>query len=187
MTKIFLEVPDINELHYRQTWLQDAKTMGYNAGYDIDLKGYDKETGTIIKSNEEMITWYKNWVNKDPNKYFAYIYADNINEPIGEIYYYLNNGLHSMGIVIQDRYRGKGYSSKALVELERVAFEKNQISELSDFIPIDRIRAIKSFEKVGFTKTTNIEMNIRFNKPHESIQMIITKSDYFSRKNKHYN
>ena len=58
-----------------------------------------------------------------------------------------------MGIVIQDKYRGNGYSYKALFELEKVAFEKNKINELSDFIPKERIGAIKSFEKAGFIMT----------------------------------
>lgn len=46
-----------------------------------------------------------------------------------------------MGILIQNKYRGKGYSTQALLELGKIAFEKNNISELSDFIPIDRIIA----------------------------------------------
>ena len=36
--------------------MKKIKAMSYNAGYDMDLKGYDKETGTIIKTDEEMIT-----------------------------------------------------------------------------------------------------------------------------------
>lgn len=71
--KIYLKVPSISELHYRQEWMKDPKTMSYNAGYNIDLKGYDKETGTLNKTDEEMITWYNNWINKEPDKYFAYI------------------------------------------------------------------------------------------------------------------
>ena len=155
---IYLKVPKINELHYRQEWMKNAETMSYNAGYNMDLKGYDKVTGTIIKTNEEMGKWYNNWINKEPDKYFAYIYDKEIQEPIGEIYYYLENNIHSMGIVIQDRYRGKGYGYKALLELEKIAFEKNNISELSDFIPKERISAIKSFEKAGFTITGQEKM-----------------------------
>lgn len=53
---IYLKSPKIDELHYRQEWMKDPKTMNYNAGYDMDLKGYDKETGTITKTDDEMIT-----------------------------------------------------------------------------------------------------------------------------------
>ena len=104
MSNIYLKVPEISELHYRQEWMKDSNTMSYNAGFDMNLKGYDKETGTITKTAKEMITWYNNWINKEPDKYFAYIYVKDINEPIGEIYYYPDNGFHSMGIVIQDKY-----------------------------------------------------------------------------------
>ena len=87
--KVCLKIPTIQELHYRQEWMKKPKTMSYNAGYDMDLKGYDKTTGTITKTDEEMITWYNNWINKEPDKYFAYIYNNDIEEPIGEVYYYL--------------------------------------------------------------------------------------------------
>ena len=55
MSNIYLKVPGIDELHYRQEWMKDAKTMSYNAGFDMDLKGYNKENGTITKTDEEMI------------------------------------------------------------------------------------------------------------------------------------
>lgn len=179
---IYLKVPTIDELHYRQEWMKDPKTMSYNAGYDIELKGYDKATGTITKTDEEMINWYNNWINKEPDKYFAYIYDKEIEEPIGEVYYYLENNIHSMGIVIQDKFRGKGYSYKALLELEKVAFEKNNISELSDIIPLDRIGAIKIFKKAGFIQTELEKTEIVFGKKSIEKQLLSTKELYFNNK-----
>lgn len=41
-----------------------------------------------------------------------------------------------MGILIQNKYRGKGYSYLALLELEKIAFEKNGINELSDIFAL---------------------------------------------------
>ena len=121
--------------------------MSYNVGFNMDLKGYNKEKETITETDEEMINWYNNWINKEPDKYFAYVYDKEIDESLGEVYYYPDNGMHSMGIVIQDKYRGKGYSYNALIKLEKVAFEKNNINELSDMVPLDRIGAIKIFKK----------------------------------------
>lgn len=178
MSNIYLRVPSIDELNYRQEWMKDSKTMSYNASYDMDLKGYDKETGTITKTDEEMIKWYNNWINKEPDKYFAYIYDNEIVEPIGEVYYYFDNDIHSMGIVIQDKYRGKGYSYSALLELERIAFEKNNISELSDIIPLDRIGAIKTFKKAGFIHTELEKKELVFGKESIARQLIITKEMY---------
>lgn len=178
MPNIYLKVPSIDELHYRQEWMKDPKTMSYNAGYDMDLKGYDKTTGTITKTDEEMVTWYNNWVNKEPDKYFAYIYDNEVADPIGEVYYYLDNGIHSMGILIQDKYRGKGYAYKALLELEKVAFEKNNINELSDIIPIERINAIKTFKKAGFVYTVLVKKENVFGKESIARQLLITKDWY---------
>ncbi len=65
---VYLKQPNINELFYRQEWLRDPKTMAYNAGYDIEVKGYNKQDGTIFKSKNEMIEWYEKWIN---NRYFS--------------------------------------------------------------------------------------------------------------------
>ncbi len=162
MARIYLKVPAIHELNYRQDWMKDPKTMSYNAGFDMDLKGYDKNTGTIIKTKEEMMVWYNNW--------------------IGEVYYYLDNNVHSMGIVIQDKYRGKGYSYDALLELEKIAFEKNNINELSDIIPLNRIGAIKSFKKAGFIHTDLEKKVLVFGKENVAKQLLITKDMYFDNK-----
>lgn len=182
LKRVYLKVPSVDELHYRQEWMKDPKTMSYNAGYDIDLKGYDKKTGIIIKTNEEMLSWYNNWTNKEPDKYFAYIYDENITEPIGEVYYYLDNGIHSMGIVIQDKYRGKGYAYDALLELEKIAFEKNNISELSDIIPLDRVGAIKAFMHAGFIHTDLEQKGLVFGEIRSAIELLITKEMYLEYK-----
>ena len=179
MKRVFLVVPSIKDLKYRKEWLSDPKTMSYNAGYDMDLKGYDKETGVIIKSDEEMIDWYNKWINKDPDRFYAYIYSTLESEPIGEVYYYLDGAIHSMGILIYDKYRGNGYSYLALLELEEIAFLKNNISELSDFIPIDRVGAINSFKKAGFIHTDKEKKGLVFDNEVVSKQLLITKDMYF--------
>ncbi len=33
--------------------MKDPKTMSYHAGYDMDLKGYDKTTAIIMKTDEK--------------------------------------------------------------------------------------------------------------------------------------
>ena len=53
MQKIFFKVPTKEDLKYRKMWLNDPMTMSYNAGLDLELQGYDKNTGTISKTDEE--------------------------------------------------------------------------------------------------------------------------------------
>lgn len=86
-----------------------------------------------------------------------------------------------MGIVIQDKYRGNGYSYKALLELEKIAFEKYRISELSDIIPLDRIGAIKSFKKAGFIHTNLEQKELVFGRERIAKQLLITRKMYFNR------
>ncbi len=182
MKRVFLVVPTINDLKYRQKWINDPKTMSYNVGFDLDLKGYDKETGTITKTDKEMLEWYYKWVNKEPDRYYAYIYSIDEEEPIGEAYYYPDGDIHSMGILISDKFRGKGYSCLALMELEQVAFEKNGISELSDMVPLDRIYAIKSFKTAGFVHTDKEHIEKVFDKDTIVKELLITKEMYFNNK-----
>lgn len=178
MKKILLVLPTMEELKYRQDLMKDPETMAYNAGYDVDIKGYDKENGTITKTDEEMIEWYHKWINKEPDKYYAYIYGVEEQAYVGEIYYYPDGDIHSMGIVIDSKYRGKGYAYLALLELEKVAFERYGINELSDIIPLDRIGAIKSFKKAGFVHTDLVKSD----KNGEARQLLITKDQYFANK-----
>ena len=167
MNEIYFKVPNKEDLKYRQKWMMDPDTMSYNAGCDVDYSGYNKETGTIYKSDEDMLIWYEKWINHEPDRFFRYIHTDGIDEPIGEIYYYPNNNTHHMGILIQSKYRGLGYSYKALMELERIAFEENGINELHDEIPFDRVNAINLFKKSGFKQTDK--------------DMVITKDMYFNK------
>ena len=55
MGKVYLNIPTKDDLHYRQKWMNDPKTMKYNAGLNLELKGYNKQTGTISKTNEELL------------------------------------------------------------------------------------------------------------------------------------
>ena len=167
MSKLYFEIPSKEDLKYRKKWMMDPDTMSYNAGYDVDIKGYDKETGIISKTDEEMLEWYDKWIDKEPDRYFRYIYAEGIEEPIGEIYYYPNDNTHHMGILIQSKYRGNGYSYEALMQLKKVAFEENGIDELHDEIPFDRVNAINLFKKAGFIQTDK--------------DMMLTKDMYFNK------
>jgi RimJ/RimL family protein N-acetyltransferase len=98
------------------------------------------------------------------------------------VYYYPEDDIHSMGILVVDKYRGKGYSYSVLMELERIAFEKNNINELSDMIPFDRIGAIKIFKKAGFIHTDKEVIEKVFDNDIIVKQLLITKDMYYNKK-----
>ena len=169
--RIYLKTPTIEELSYRQKWMMDTKTMSYNAGYDISLRGYNKKTGTIAKTKEEMINWYTNWIKEPQNKYFAYIYDNDIKEPIGEIYYYLENDIYNMGVLIQSQYRGKGYFKESMHLLFNKAKENN-IKELYDEFEKNREITYQAFLSLGFEVVDSF-YHTKFNQQVEFVKVKI--------------
>ena len=122
MNNVYLKIPKKEELHYRKEWMIDQDTMNYNAGYDLELKGYNNKNGDIYKSDEELSMWYDKQIGAD-NKYLAFVYIDDVKEPIGEVYYYLDDdNKYHMGILIISKYGEKGYSYYVLKELQRVFY-----------------------------------------------------------------
>ena len=123
MKNIKLVIPKKNEYFYKEKLESAAKTMSYNAGYDISYNGYDYNSG-CIKFNKE------NWnslLNND-KKYFAYIKNCDINEYIGYVNYQYNEieDIYECGILIEYKHRSKGYAKDALRLLIREA-NKNGI------------------------------------------------------------
>lgn len=53
MKSVFLVVPSIENLKYRQKWMNNPKTMSYNAGFDLDLKGYNNEQRIIANKKSK--------------------------------------------------------------------------------------------------------------------------------------
>lgn len=85
-----------------------------------------------------------------------------------------------MGILIISKYRGKGYSYYVLKKLQRVAFIDNNINELIDVIPVNRVSAIKTFKRAGFTPTNNISYEKCFNEKIKCQELLITKDKFYN-------
>ena len=148
-SKVYLHVPELEELDYYEKILNDPKTMNYNAGYDLNIEGYDKLTGCIKLSDKEK--WYKKQKN-DKNRFFAYVIRKEDNIPVGYVNFNFDNThlLHCCGIIIEEKYRKLGYGSEALKQLINVAFNEYNIQTLIDNIPYSRTESLKLFTKLGF-------------------------------------
>lgn len=184
MNEIKLKLPAKQELIYRKNWMSDTKTMAYNAGYDIPIEEYDYKTGCIDISLEDLSTWLSDWTENPKKKYVLFIYISEEKIPIGEVYCYYNEQekIHNLGILIKKEYRHKQYGYLALEKFVSLAFDKLQVSALSDYIPIAREQAIKTFLRVGFVKTNNYKTQQKFNKNEKSVQLLLTKERYTTRK-----
>lgn len=147
MSKIELYIPTENELAYRRHLISDKETMDYNVGYG------DNGTGCYYQTIEQVRDWYKNWNNGTDN-YYAYIICKDDNTPIGEVDIHWSGYCqkHIIGIVIEAKYRGKGYAEKALNLLCDVAFNELNLEKIYDDFPETRKAAEKAFSKVGFIR-----------------------------------
>ena len=58
--------------------------MSYNIGYD-EFEGYNQKTGCIDFNEATWQKWFLMWVNKMPERYYAYIVKCDDDKPIGEV------------------------------------------------------------------------------------------------------
>ncbi|MBO5095935.1 MAG: GNAT family N-acetyltransferase [Bacilli bacterium] len=85
------------------------------------------------------------------NRYFSYIKDNDIDDYVGYVNYHYNknDNRYECGIVVESKYRGKGYSKLALQLLCNTA-RKNGIKELYDNFEINRGHTLEIFKPVGF-------------------------------------
>lgn len=147
MSNVELCIPKENELEYRRYLISDKETMNYNVGYG------DNGTGCYYQSLEQVLDWYKNW-NNGTNNYYAYIIRKEDGTPIGEVDIHWSGYCqkHIIGIVIEAKYRGKGYAEEALNLLCDAAFNKLNLDKIYDDFPATRTAAERVFSKVGFIR-----------------------------------
>ena len=174
MNELNLHVPSFEELEYRQKILSQEDTMSYNKEYNLGIENYNNETGCIDFSKKYWKNWYTKWISESVDRYYAYIVNSNTGDFIGEIcfYYEKQNNLYRIGIVIESKYRGNGYCSKALIKLADKAFNDFDIKKLRNVIPLEREYAIKGHKRAGFK-----EVGIKEN---QSI-LDLCKTDYLSK------
>lgn len=132
-------IPKKEDLDYRQSIVEDPKTMEYN-------------NGIVPFPKEKWDLWYKKWIgNRDSNFYYAYIFDEDIQSYVGEIAYRkeLDMDLVTLNIIIENKYRGKGYGREGLKGLVTIAF-KNGWNEVRDLIKKDNIVSQKLFSDFGF-------------------------------------
>ena len=154
MKNIELVIPKLNQYSYEQKLESDPKIMSYNAGYDVSYFGYHYNTGCIDFPKEKWQDTYNSRIEN--NKFFAYILDEDLKQFVGYVNYHYNKSddRYECGVLIEDKYRGKGYSTKALKLLCEEA-KNNGIKTLYDNFEIDRDNTLKVFEKVGFKIVSN--------------------------------
>ena len=147
MKNIELYVPKLEDYWYEAKVESDPESMSYNAGYDVSYYGYHYDTGCIDFPESRWEEVYNKRIRE--NRYFAYIKDIDINEYVGYVNYQLVDEKWECGIVIEAKFRGKGYAKAALKLLCEEA-KNNDITELYDNFEIDRDNTLDLFKSVGF-------------------------------------
>lgn len=149
MKNISLYIPKLEDYSYEEKVQSDPLSMSYNAGYDVSYYGYHYDTGCIDFPKEKWEESYNRRINE--NRFFAYIKDEDINEYVGycNYHYNKNDDRYDCGVLIESKYRGMGYSKRAL-ELLCDAARSNGIKELYDNFEIDRPNTLELFKSVGF-------------------------------------
>lgn len=114
MKNLELIIPKLEEYTYEQKLESDPSTMSYNAGYDVNYEGYDFITGCIDFKKERWLEVYER--RQKEKSYFAYIKDCDINGYVGYVNYQYNEkeNNYECGVLIEYKYRGKGYAKDAL-------------------------------------------------------------------------
>lgn len=169
---LYLHVPAYEELWYRQKIMQDPDTMCYNKGYDLNFHGYDKLTGCIAFPEKEWAHWYSYFIGQEPVRFYAYIVRESDGEFIGEVNVHINENddWYHMGIVLEAKYRGKGYSVIALQLLLQHVFEKMGAEAVHNDFEENRIAAAQAHLSAGFT---------RYRQENGILEVLITREQYF--------
>ena len=109
MKNITLYVTLLEDYWYEQKIQADPLSMDYNAGYDVSYYGYNYDTGCIDFPEERWKEIYDRRIRE--NRYFAYIKDNDIDDYVGYVNYHYNknDNRYECGIVIESKYRGKGY------------------------------------------------------------------------------
>ena len=167
MKNIALVIPKLEEYSYEEKLEKDPNTMSYNAGYDVTYSGYHYDTGCIDFNKEKWKDVYNKRIKE--NRYFAYIKDKDLNKYVGYVNYQYDKDedIYDCGILIEDKYRGKGYSKPALKLLIKEA-NKNNIKYLYDTFEKSREKALKLFLDVGFEIYEKTTAN-KFNKEVECV------------------
>ena len=169
--RLSLHVPTLDELWYRERLMSDPDTMAYNKGYDLPFEGYNRETGCIAFPREAWADWYAYFVGREPLRYYAYIARERDGAFLGEVNLHKSAGRdwHDMGIVLEARYRGQGYSVEALHLLLSQAFDVMHLSAVHNDFETKRSAAVSAHIAAGFSV---------FRETDGLLELLITREQY---------
>jgi RimJ/RimL family protein N-acetyltransferase len=139
-------------LKIREATESDAKLI-FNWSNDSLVRAQSFYSNTIEFENHE--NWFKEKLQND-NSLLVINNFDGNN--IGLVRYEIENDKCSVGILIDEKFRGKGLSSSMLINSSSYYFKKFS-TPIFAYIKESNIASIRSFEKAGYSFFNKIEVN----------------------------
>lgn len=147
--KLYLHVPDVDEMWYRRRIMMDPATMEYNKGMDA-CEGYEPETGCVNFPQSQWQGFCDRFVDNEPERFFAFIARRVDLEFVGQVSLEKKDEGMEISILVEDQYRRQGYAAEAMELVLQVAFEVMNAEKVGNCFDADREAAVKLFEKAGF-------------------------------------
>ena len=167
MPNVCLYVPKLEDYWYEEYLDGDEATMSYNRGFDVSYSGYHYDSGVIDFPKERWEAKYRQRIEQ--NRFFAYVLDKDLDKFVGSVNYQFDkeSSHYECGVVIDAKYRKKGYGEVAL-RLFCEEAKKSGIKELYDTFEDDRISAKKLFLDFGFEIVSYITI-VKFKKEVKGI------------------
>lgn len=177
--RLYLKVPEFEELWYRKKLLSDPKTMEFNKGYDNEEEYYNYDNGTIDFDERQWDDFYKKWIVNNKKNFYAYIVRKYDKKFIGEIKFTQEErkGL-DVNIILEDAARGFHYSYDALNLLSKEAFEKRKINKLSKVVAEKVYDSVAAFSEAGYTIEEDATPIIKFGQEEKAVVVSYSKDQY---------
>lgn len=171
MSRLELYIPKVEDYWYEEKIQSDPETMSYNAGWDVSYYGYHYDTGCIDFPKERWQEVFDKRVKE--KRFFAYLKDKDLDEFIGYVNYHYNKNddRYECGILIESKYRGKGYSREGLKLLCNYAKSQGVDYLYDDFE--DNRGGTSIFYDLGFKEVGRYEMK-KFDK---YLEIVVVRID----------
>lgn len=159
-----LYIPNQEDGWFYIQMMSDPETMAYNAPWF-------PPDGCIPEPESEWLNLQKNWIGKEPQRFYAFLQRKSDGVFVGDVNYHDNPKQNwcDMGIVIYVLERGKGYGKQGLRLLMDRAFRSGHVSRLHNDFEITRDAAYRLHKSAGFRETDTLD---------GCVQLEITKEEY---------
>ena len=146
-----LHVPTRAEFGIRQAWMSDPELMAYNAGWDVNHHGYDRETGCIEWPESEWDAFAERLALPADRQGYFYVRDTETKELVGHAHYMVEaDGAAHIGLNVVPRHRARGLGEQVLRLLVERIWQDTAAVEIVNDLEDERLPAVRVHRRCGF-------------------------------------